>query len=62
MKVVSKTKLSDSATSYNIKIDPEDLSDNETSEERYSRYLDKLRKDANSARATANGGASSGAG
>lgn len=44
MKVLSETELSTSATSYRIEIDNEDLRSEETSEERYQRYLKQLRE------------------
>lgn len=44
MKVLSETELSTSATSYRIEIDDEDLRSEETSEERYQRYLKQLRE------------------
>jgi len=44
MKVLRKTELSDSATSYQIEFDDEDLRLEESSEERYERYLNQLRK------------------
>lgn len=44
MKVLRKTELSDSATSYQIEFDDEDLRVEESSEERYQRYLNQLRK------------------
>ena len=44
MKVLRKTELSDSATSYQIEFDDEDLRAEESSEEQYQRYLNQLRK------------------
>jgi hypothetical protein len=44
MKVLSKTELSSSPTSYRIEIEDEDLRTDETSEERYQRYLKQLRE------------------
>jgi hypothetical protein len=44
MKVLSETELSSSATSYRIEVEDEDLRREETSEERYQRYLGQVRK------------------
>jgi hypothetical protein len=45
MKIIDRTKLSDSATSYRIRIDAEDLNHEETPRERYDRYLKQARHD-----------------
>lgn len=42
MKIINKTNLDSSATSYHIEIDDADLDERETAEERYNRYLDQL--------------------
>ena len=44
MKVLRKTELSESATSYQIEFEDEDLRVEESSEDRYQRYLNQLRK------------------
>lgn len=44
MKVLRKTELSDSATSYQIEFEDDDLRVEESSEDRYQRYLNQLRK------------------
>jgi hypothetical protein len=45
VKIIDRTKLSESATSYRIQIDAEDLNHKETPKERYDRYLDQARRD-----------------
>lgn len=46
MKIIDRTKLSDSANSYRIRIDAEDLNHEETPRDRYNRYLNQARRDA----------------
>lgn len=43
MKVLKETEISSSATSYRIEIEDEDLRTEETSEQRFERYLKQLR-------------------
>jgi hypothetical protein len=45
VKIIDRTKLSDTATGYRIHIDAEDLNHEETPRERYNRYLDQARRD-----------------
>jgi hypothetical protein len=45
VKIIDRTKLSDTATGYRIHIDAEDLNHEETPRERYNRYLNQERRE-----------------